>query len=102
MSGLTLFLIERSPGVDTRPIGCQGNIGSGTAFVTLSNVRAKSSAIIGGLNKGFKCIMNNFNSERLGICIGSIRSARVCFEDALKYSLMRKTFGKLLFDRMYI
>jgi alkylation response protein AidB-like acyl-CoA dehydrogenase len=55
MSGLTLFLIERgAKGLRTRPVHCQGNIGSGTAFVILDQVVVHKSAIIGGLNKGFK------------------------------------------------
>jgi alkylation response protein AidB-like acyl-CoA dehydrogenase len=52
--------------------------------------------------------MNNFNNERLGICVGSIRSgilpsnkimlARVCYEEAVNYAHSRKTFGKFLFE----
>jgi alkylation response protein AidB-like acyl-CoA dehydrogenase len=43
--------------------------------------------------------MINFSHERLGIAITSIRSARVCYEIAMKYSNKRKTFGKTLFQR---
>lgn len=57
MAGLTLFLVERgTAGLRTRPVHCQGNIGSGTAFVILDKVVVGKSSIIGGLDKGFKVL----------------------------------------------
>lgn len=38
----------------------------------------------------------------MGICIQATRFARVCFEDAMKYSHKRKTFGKRLIDHPVI
>lgn len=99
MAGITLFLVERSMGVETRPVNCQGNICSGTAFVIFDAVRVPKSNIVGKLNKGFKCIMANFNSERLGICVSTLRSARICYEVAMKYANKRRTFGQTLFSR---
>lgn len=46
--------------------------------------------------------MFNFNHERLGIVITSVRSARVCYEIAMKYANQRKTFGVKLFERTYL
>jgi alkylation response protein AidB-like acyl-CoA dehydrogenase len=86
MGGITLFLVHRSmEGFQTRPIHCQGNIGSGTAFIVMENVKVPATSIVGLENKGFKAIMFNFNHERLGIIVGSLRSARVCYEEALTY-----------------
>ncbi|KAI8618151.1 acyl-CoA dehydrogenase/oxidase [Chytriomyces sp. MP71] len=97
--GITLFLAERGmKGLSTRAIKCQGNGGSGTAFVIFDGVRVPKSNIIGELHKGFQCIMKNFNHERFGICIAAIRSARVCYEDAMAHAHRRKTFGKSLFE----
>ncbi|ORY51020.1 acyl-CoA dehydrogenase NM domain-like protein [Rhizoclosmatium globosum] len=99
MNGISLLLLERGmEGLRTRKIACQGNIGSGTAFVIMDNVKVPASNIIGTVNKGFKCIMANFNHERFGIIIGAIRSARICYEDAVIHAHRRKTFGKPLFD----
>ncbi|KAI8917973.1 putative acyl-CoA dehydrogenase [Entophlyctis helioformis] len=98
MGGISLFLVDRSKGgIETRPVPCQGNVTSGTAFVVLENCVVNAEDIIGSLNKGFKCIMSNFNHERLGICVTSIRSARVCYEVAMKYANKRRTFGQKLF-----
>lgn len=40
--------------------------------------------------------MANFNPERMGIAVQANRFARVCLEEAIKYSSRRKTFGVLL------
>ena len=54
--------------------------------------------LLGQEGKGFKYIMDNFNHERFLICVMTNRFARVCFEEALKFSNKRKTFGKPLVD----
>jgi alkylation response protein AidB-like acyl-CoA dehydrogenase len=46
--------------------------------------------------------MYNFNHERWGICVGAVRNARTCFEEAYKYAHKRKTFGKRLIDNPII
>lgn len=43
--------------------------------------------LIGKENKGFKYIMWNFNSERLGIVVQANRFARVCIEESIKVLL---------------
>ncbi|KAJ3385849.1 hypothetical protein HDU92_002834 [Lobulomyces angularis] len=64
MTGITLFLLKREMvGLRTRPIACQGNVGSGTAFVIFENVKVPKENIIGELNHGFKYIMFNFNRK---------------------------------------
>jgi alkylation response protein AidB-like acyl-CoA dehydrogenase len=54
--------------------------------------------LIGKLNRGFLCIMRNFNNERAIGCAMSVRGARNCLEDAIKYARNRRTFGKRLID----
>jgi len=46
--------------------------------------------------------MHNFNHERFVLAAMSNRYARVCMEDAIKYSRVRKTFGKRLCDHQVI
>ncbi|KAI9337915.1 acyl-dehydrogenase domain-containing protein [Zopfochytrium polystomum] len=99
MTGISLLLVERSAGgVHSRKMHCQGSACAGTAFVTFENVRVPKRNLIGEENKGFKCIMQNFNHERIGIVISALRFSRICFEDALVHAHRRRTFGKLLFD----
>lgn len=68
MNGLSLLLIERTfPGINTRQMKCSGVWCSGTTYITFDNVKVPKENLIGQENKGFKYIVNNFNTERLGI-----------------------------------
>ncbi|KAI8390848.1 acyl-CoA dehydrogenase/oxidase [Radiomyces spectabilis] len=101
--GISFLLVERTmPGVTTRQMKCSGVWPSGTAYVTFEDVKVPKANLIGKENKGFKYIMYNFNSERMGIVIQANRFARVCIEESLKYAHKRQTFGKRLVDHPVI
>ncbi|KAJ6104522.1 hypothetical protein N7523_010842 [Penicillium sp. IBT 18751x] len=102
MNGLSVLLIERSEGVSTRRMDCQGVLSSGTTYVTFEDVKVPVENLIGKENGGFKVIMTNFNHERIGIVIQCCRFARVCYEESVKYAHKRKTFGKRLIDHPVI
>jgi len=98
-----MLLIERTmPGVKTREMKCSGMWGSGTAYVTFDDVLVPIENLIGEENQGFMCIMYNFNGERFGIITQATRFARVCYEEAFRYAMRRKTFGKRLIDHQAI
>lgn len=46
--------------------------------------------------------MMNFNHERIGIIIQSLRFSRVCYEQSVKYANKRRTFGKKLIEHPVI
>eukprot|EP00026_Physarum_polycephalum_P005611 Phypoly_transcript_05646.p1 GENE.Phypoly_transcript_05646~~Phypoly_transcript_05646.p1 ORF type:complete len:560 (+),score=69.76 Phypoly_transcript_05646:55-1680(+) len=103
MGGISLLLIERTmPGVKTRAMKCSGMWGSGTAYVTFEDVLVPVENIIGEENQGFMCIVYNFNHERFGLAVQATRFARVCYEEAFRYAMKRKTFGKRLVDHQAI
>ena len=54
--------------------------------------------LIGEEGQGFKIIMTNFNGERMGMAISSIRYARMCLEESVTYALKRNTFGRKLWS----
>eukprot|EP01115_Flamella_aegyptia_P001064 TRINITY_DN11650_c0_g1_i2.p1 TRINITY_DN11650_c0_g1~~TRINITY_DN11650_c0_g1_i2.p1 ORF type:complete len:199 (+),score=101.98 TRINITY_DN11650_c0_g1_i2:2-598(+) len=81
---------------------CSGVWPSGTAYITFEDVKVPVENLIGKENDGFKYIMYNFNQERWGICVQATRFARVCYEEAFKHALKRKTFGKRLIDHPVI
>merc|ERR1712224_294978 len=96
-------LIEKEmAGVETKQMQCSGMWSSGTTFITFSDVKVPVANLIGGENKGFMYIMNNFNHERWALCVQSNRFARVCLEESVKYAMRRKTFGKRLIDHPVI
>eukprot|EP00913_Durusdinium_trenchii_P026529 g24889.t1 len=70
----------------------------GTTFLDFEDVRVPKANLIGEEGKGFKYLMFNFNHERFVISVSTCRFARLCYAEALKYSLRRKTFGKALHD----
>ncbi|CAG8551724.1 10983_t:CDS:2 [Dentiscutata erythropus] len=103
MGGISLLLIERTrPGVKTRQMQCTGVWASGTAYVTFEDVKVPKSNLVGKENRGFKCIMHNFNHERMGIAVQASRFARVCYEESMKYAHKRKTFNKTLVEHPVI
>jgi len=98
MNGVSMLLVEKTfPGVSVRKITTQGMTGTGTAFVEFDDVKVPVENLIGAENQGFKVIMSNFNHERIAVIVQAVRFARVCFEDAIRWSFQRKTFGKPLF-----
>eukprot|EP01065_Artemidia_motanka_P027390 TRINITY_DN32594_c0_g1_i1.p1 TRINITY_DN32594_c0_g1~~TRINITY_DN32594_c0_g1_i1.p1 ORF type:complete len:446 (+),score=152.85 TRINITY_DN32594_c0_g1_i1:68-1339(+) len=102
-SGISLLLLERDmPGISVRRMKTQFDSTHPTTFVTLSNVKVPAANLIGKEHHGFPLLMSNFNHERWIIAVGACRCARVCYEEALKWTLQRRTFGKLLFDHQAV
>lgn len=102
MSGISLLLVERGPGVTTRLMNCSGVWSSGTTYITFEDVKVPVENLIGEENHGFKYIVKNFNHERWAIVCQCNRFARVCLEESFKYAHKRKTFGKRLIDHPVI
>lgn len=57
MGGISVLLIERTEGVSTRKMDCQGVWGSGTTYVTFEDVKVPVGNLIGKENRGFNVIM---------------------------------------------
>ncbi len=75
---------------------------SDTATLYFDEVRVPVSHLIGRENEGFKVIMANFNSERMGMAAAMEAYARVCLEEAVIWARERKTFGQRLADHQVI
>jgi len=103
MKGLSFILIPKgTPGLHVRKMELQGSNAHNTTFVTLDNVTVPTTYLIGKENEGFKYTVHNFNHERFVISVAANRSARTCYQEAIKYALSRKTFGKLLIEHQVI
>jgi acyl-CoA dehydrogenase len=101
--GVSLLLIERdTPGFSRTPLKKMGWWCSDTAHLHFDNCRVPVSNLIGEENQGFRAIMLNFNSERLGLAAQAYGLAKVCYEDALDWARERKTFGAPLVERQVI
>ena len=96
--GFTVILVERGPGVETKPIKTSYSSTAGTAYITFDNVRVPIENTLGEEGGGIFVILryllvtltpvdaeltgthSNFNHERWVMCCGSARSQRVVSE----------------------
>lgn len=101
--GVSLLLIERdTPGFTRTALKKMGWWCSDTAHLHFDHCRVPVANLIGAENQGFRAIMLNFNSERLGLAAHAYGLAKVCYEDALAWARERKTFGAPLVERQVI
>ncbi|RYO99217.1 hypothetical protein DL764_006876 [Monosporascus ibericus] len=100
--GLSVLLIERGEGVETKPIKTSYSLTAGTAYITFDNVKVPAENLLGEENKGIYVILSNFNHERWTMACGSIRQSRIVVEECLKWAHQRLVFGKRLIDQPVI
>jgi len=99
----TLLIPADAEGVSRTPLDKkQGWWASDTATIYFDNVRVPVNHLMGEENAGFKVIMANFNSERLGLIVEMEAYSRVCLQEAVAWAQQRKTFGKRLADHQVI
>ena len=93
--GVSLLLIEGdTPGLSRTRLNKMGWWASDTATLHFDECRVPTENLIGEEGQGFKIIMQNFNSERMGMAASCTAYARVCLDEAITYAKERKTFGR--------
>jgi acyl-CoA dehydrogenase len=93
--GVSLLLIEGdTPGLSRTKLKKMGWWASDTATLHFDECRVPVENLLGEEGQGFKLIMHNFNSERMGMAASCTAYARVCVEEAIAYAKERQTFGK--------
>ncbi|KAI7885262.1 acyl-CoA dehydrogenase NM domain-like protein [Lichtheimia hyalospora FSU 10163] len=100
--GMSMLLIERSEGLETKLIKTSYAPTAGTAYVTFENVKVPVENLLGKEGKGFMVVLSNFNHERWVMLTGSVMGARYAIEDCFKWAMQRKVFGKRLIDQPVI
>ncbi len=101
--GVSLLLIEGdTPGLSRTKLKKMGWWASDTATLHFDECRVPAENLIGEEGQGFKIIMQNFNSERMGMAASCTAYARVCVEEAIAYARERKAFGKPLSQHQVI
>lgn len=113
--GLSVFIVEKPPHggskfeskqekggiISGRQIPCIGYRGMHTFEVVFDNYWVPEENLIGGkegLGKGFYLQMDGFAGGRLQTAARANGVSQAAFEEALKYALARKVFGKPIFD----
>ncbi|KAI1308299.1 acyl-CoA dehydrogenase-like protein [Xylaria venustula] len=100
--GLSVLIIPRGEGVETKAIKTSYSPTAGTAYVTFDNVKVPVENLLGEENKGIYVILSNFNHERWSMSCTSVRLSRTVVEECLKWAHQRIVFGKRLIDQPVI
>jgi acyl-CoA dehydrogenase len=102
-SGVSLLLVDgASKGFSRTPLKKMGWWSSDTAALYFDDVFVPEERLVGPENGGFRLVMQNFNSERIGMAAGAMGFSMVCVEDALAWARERKTFGQPLIGHQVI
>ncbi len=97
--GLTCFLVDRGPGVETKYIyGLMGCRGGGAARVVFRDARVPHDNVLGRVNGAVEVFYPMMIPERLGTAAMTIGAARPALEIATRYSSKRKAFGRPIRD----
>ncbi|MGP6239086.1 acyl-CoA dehydrogenase family protein [Cuniculiplasma sp. SKW4] len=96
----TAFIVESSDEGFTRgkKFNKMGMRGSPTGEIFFDNIKLKKDRILGGENSGKDIILSGLNSERAILSFIFVGLARRALEEATRYSIERKQFGKSLYE----
>lgn len=98
-AGISMLLIERSEGLETKPIKTSYSSCAGTAYIVYENVKVPVENLLGKEGGGFQVIMYNFNHERWLIIAAIISATRKVTEECFKWANQRQVFGKSLLEQ---
>jgi len=98
--GISFLVIESdTPGYSTSSgLKKMGWWASDTAEIFFDDCRVPAENLIGEENKGFYIIMENFQMERLELCVMANMTAELALEESIRYVKEREAFGKHLKD----
>ncbi|MFT7371150.1 MAG: (2S)-methylsuccinyl-CoA dehydrogenase [Octadecabacter sp.] len=107
--GLSMFLAEKTPGDCAHPFPTEGMTGGEIEVLgyrgmkeyelAFDNFHIKGENLLGGEEgKGFKQLMETFESARIQTAARAIGVACSALDEAMKYAQDRKQFGKSLIE----
>ena len=107
--GLSMFLAEKTPGTDEHPFPTEGMTGGEIEVLGyrgmkeyelgFDNFHVKGENLLGGEEgKGFKQLMETFESARIQTAARAIGVAQSALDISMQYAQDRKQFGKALIE----
>ena len=107
--GLSMFLAEKTPGTDEAPFPTPGMTGGEIEVLGYRGMkeyelgfdgfRVKGENLLGGEEgKGFKQLMETFESARIQTAARAVGVAQSACEIGMQYAIDRKQFGKSLIE----
>jgi butyryl-CoA dehydrogenase len=102
--GITAFLVPtNTPGFTRAPPDKKmGITAAHSCSMFFEDMRVPAKNILGKEGEGFKVAMSTLDGGRIGIASQAIGIARAAFEEAVRYSQERKTFGKPISEHQAI
>ena len=96
--GLSAFVVEvkNFNDIRTTALDKMGSRSSPTGEIYLTDTRVPKENIIGNPGDGAKILFGSLNQTRLSAAAGGVGLAQACLDEAVKYSMERKQFGKLI------
>ncbi len=96
--GISFLVIDTdTPGFSvSKKLKKMGWWASDTGEIFFDNCKVPVENLIGEENKGFYYIMENFQGERLSLCIMANMTSELALNECLKYAKEREAFGKPL------
>ena len=107
--GLSMFLAEKAPGTDETPFPTEGMTGGEIEVLgyrgmkeyelAFDGFKVKGENLLGGeTGKGFKQLMQTFESARIQTAARAVGVAASALDVAMQYATDRKQFGKPLIN----
>ncbi len=107
--GLSMFLAEKTPGDDANPFPTDGMTGGEIEVLGYRGMKeyelafdgfhVKGENLLGGVEgKGFKQLMETFESARIQTAARAIGVAQSAMDISMQYAIDRKQFGKALIN----
>jgi len=95
-SGMSAFIIETSwDGFKVeKDFNLMGREGVRVSHISFDNLKVPKDNLLGKLNQGFLILMNELDSERVGIAAEALGCMRTPFDIAVRYSQEREQFGQ--------
>ena len=104
-SGMSAFVVEKgAPGLNvSRDIEKMGYKTVETCELHFDEFPVPAENLIGGIEgHGFKHVMTGLETERINVAARGLGLARAAFDEAIKYSQQRITFGKPICEHQTI
>ncbi|MDC0707629.1 acyl-CoA dehydrogenase [Stigmatella sp. ncwal1] len=94
--GITAFIVPtNTPGfIRAEPDKKMGISAAHSCSMFFEDMRVPAKNVLGKEGDGFKVAMSTLDGGRIGIAAQALGIARAAFEEAVRYSGERKTFGK--------
>ena len=103
-TGMSLFIAEKGPGFKvSRKLEKLGYKGIDTAELVFEDYYVKADKLIGGKEGfGLKQVLGGLELGRLNVAARGVGIAQAALDESVKYSQMRKTFGKPICEHQAI